>query len=617
MQLFGGGVRPKNIHELGGQMMLRKKFAAALALLLCLTGCVGALAASGQRADFLAQTQNGAYMKIDQSLIRIDGDQATLSAQVAATAVVAIGDTAYYLDRGMDNVPRLMQCVSGGEPTILYSFQATDTVSNLTAQGEELYVLLNGLVHVVYPSNGLCIKLANTPISEYVWLDGKVYCVARDEHTTNSHASLLGGADVVKQGGWLYALDLNTGAMDMLLNTGVEDLRAGGGALYFHDLSDNYVMGTAEEEWLEGRLYRMDPATKQKERVLDGYDWGFYPTADGVGVYTAEGVRFYANDGSVADLLQPQGVISACSNDTALFVFDHTQNVLYCYQGGQLSAVAQSSLGAVLSSIGRTPQGVNLPDANLAATATPPGTESSDVVETPANAQAFPVTEAPIATEAPVATKAPAATKVPVVTAEPTPKPTAKPTEKPSSGKDDSYIFPNSATKKLTEAEIRKVDKSLWAYGRNEIYARHGYEFQNSKYRAYFEGKSWYKPGGFSTSDLNSIEWYNMDLLKRMEQGGSSSGSGSSGGSTSSDYIFPNSSTKKLTEKQILAVDRSLWAYGRNEIYARHGYSFQTEAYRKYFQSKSWYREGGFSTGDLNSIEWYNMELIKQMEEKY
>ena len=64
-------------------------------------------------------------------------------------------------------------------------------------------------------------------------------------------------------------------------------------------------------------------------------------------------------------------------------------------------------------------------------------------------------------------------------------------------------------------------------------------------------------------------------------------------------------------------MDRSLWAYGRNEIYARHGYSFQTEAYRKYFQSKSWYREGGFSTGDLNSIEWYNMELIKQMEEKY
>ena len=616
-------------------MMLRKRFAAALALLLCLTGFNGALAATGQRADFLAQTQNGAYLKIDQSLIRIDGDQAALSAQVSAAAVVAIGDTAYYLDRGADNVPRLMQCVSGGEPTALYTFQATDAVSNLTSQGEELYVLLNDLVHVVYPSNGLCIKLANTPISEFVWLDGKVYCVARDEHTMNSHASLLGGADVVKQGGWLYALDLNTGAMELLLNTGVEDLRAGGGALYFHDLSDNYVMGTADEEWLEGRLYRMDPVAKQKQRVLDGYDWGFYPTADGVGVYTAEGVRFYANDGSVADLLQPQGVISACSNDSALFVFDHTQNVLYCYRDGQLSAVAQSSLGAVLSTIGRTPQGVSLPDADLIATAVPPQTESPDVAETPANAQAFPVTEppaatevpattqAPVATEAPAATKAPSATKVPsatkapVITAEPTPKPTAKPTQKPSTGKDDSYIFPNSATKKLTEAEIRKVDKSLWAYGRNEIYARHGYEFENSKYRTYFEGKSWYSPGGFSTGDLNSIEWYNMDLLKRMEQGGSTSGSGSSGSSTSPDYIFPNSSTKKLTEKQILAVDRSLWAYGRNEIYARHGYSFQTEAYRKYFRSKSWYKEGGFSTSDLNSIEWYNMELIKKMEEQY
>ena len=62
-------------------------------------------------------------------------------------------------------------------------------------------------------------------------------------------------------------------------------------------------------------------------------------------------------------------------------------------------------------------------------------------------------------------------------------------------------------------------------------------------------------------------------------------------------------------------MDKSLWAYGRNEIYARHGYSFTKASYKKYFQSKSWYKAGGFSTKDISDIEWYNMDLIKWMED--
>ena len=61
------------------------------------------------------------------------------------------------------------------------------------------------------------------------------------------------------------------------------------------------------------------------------------------------------------------------------------------------------------------------------------------------------------------------------------------------------------------------MDKSLWAYGRNEIYARHGYSFTNAKYKTYFSSKSWYKAGGFSTKDISDIEWYNMELIKWME----------------------------------------------------------------------------------------------------
>ena len=106
-----------------------------------------------------------------------------------------------------------------------------------------------------------------------------------------------------------------------------------------------------------------------------------------------------------------------------------------------------------------------------------------------------------------------------------------------SSGKDSSYIFSSSHKKKLTESQVRKLDPSMLGYARNEIYARHGYQFKNSKYAKYFAKKSWYKPGGFSTGDLNSVEWYNMELIKKIEDeyaGKGSSSSGSSGSSSSS-----------------------------------------------------------------------------------
>ena len=103
-----------------------------------------------------------------------------------------------------------------------------------------------------------------------------------------------------------------------------------------------------------------------------------------------------------------------------------------------------------------------------------------------------------------------------------------------------------------------------------------------------------------------------MELLLEMEK---KYGTSSSTPDYEEEYIFPNSSKKKLTKAEIRAVDSELWSFARNEIYARHGYKFTTAKYKKYFESKSWYKAGGFSTKDLNSIEWYNMELIRWMEE--
>ena len=84
--------------------------------------------------------------------------------------------------------------------------------------------------------------------------------------------------------------------------------------------------------------------------------------------------------------------------------------------------------------------------------------------------------------------------------------------------KDNVMFGLKNQPKKLTKAEIRAVDSELWSFARNEIYARHGYKFTKANFKKYFESKSWYKAGGFSTKKLSDIEWYNMELIRWMEE---------------------------------------------------------------------------------------------------
>ncbi len=51
---------------------------------------------------------------------------------------------------------------------------------------------------------------------------------------------------------------------------------------------------------------------------------------------------------------------------------------------------------------------------------------------------------------------------------------------------------------------------------RNEIYARHGYIFQDRKLQAYFDLKTWYRRVSRDVK-LSDIEQYNVDALKRIE----------------------------------------------------------------------------------------------------
>lgn len=88
--------------------------------------------------------------------------------------------------------------------------------------------------------------------------------------------------------------------------------------------------------------------------------------------------------------------------------------------------------------------------------------------------------------------------------------------------------------------------------------------------------------------------------------------------SADDDFILPESSTKKLTEEEIMQIESSKLGYARNEIYARRGYIFSDEKYRSYFVTKAWYKPVDMiSAESLNDIEKYNVNLLKYYEEMW
>ena len=94
--------------------------------------------------------------------------------------------------------------------------------------------------------------------------------------------------------------------------------------------------------------------------------------------------------------------------------------------------------------------------------------------------------------------------------------------EEISSYMQEGYIFPDSDKKYLTEDDVRSVEADMLALGRNEIFARHGYIFEDDTYKQYFESKPWYKgtiPSDQFNSDevFNDFEKKNVELIKKVE----------------------------------------------------------------------------------------------------
>ena len=92
--------------------------------------------------------------------------------------------------------------------------------------------------------------------------------------------------------------------------------------------------------------------------------------------------------------------------------------------------------------------------------------------------------------------------------------------------------------------------------------------------------------------------------------------------SYSGDFIFPDSSVRRLSESEVkdtlssmsgASVSGSFSQDAVNEIFARNGYVFRTASIKAYYESKSWYKpDPDFSISGLSDIEEYNISLFSK-----
>ena len=92
-------------------------------------------------------------------------------------------------------------------------------------------------------------------------------------------------------------------------------------------------------------------------------------------------------------------------------------------------------------------------------------------------------------------------------------------------------------------------------------------------------------------------------------------------GSLSGDYVLPGSDTRLISESELTGLTDWEIRVARNEIYARHGLMFKTQALQDHFNSKSWYH-GTIAAGTdigylLNDTEKKNISTITSYEKAH
>lgn len=137
---------------------------------------------------------------------------------------------------------------------------------------------------------------------------------------------------------------------------------------------------------------------------------------------------------------------------------------------------------------------------------------------------------------------------------------------------------------------------------RNEIYARHGRQFQAPWLSQYFFGQSWYQPNeNFKDEELTGADKTNVETIVAYE-------------TKIHDNLGRQTITRTLLEG--LFVEDAVKM--RQEIFARRGKVFTKEPwFQKYFESFAWYKANpDFTDTQLSPLEKRNVATIAAYEKR-
>lgn len=87
-----------------------------------------------------------------------------------------------------------------------------------------------------------------------------------------------------------------------------------------------------------------------------------------------------------------------------------------------------------------------------------------------------------------------------------------------------------------------------------------------------------------------------------------------------SEFIIPDSDTRLISRSELVVLTQKEVRTALNEIYARHGYIFETPEWKEYFEGCSWYKgtipKDQFTEDMLSEIERTNKDTIVEYEKE-
>lgn len=122
---------------------------------------------------------------------------------------------------------------------------------------------------------------------------------------------------------------------------------------------------------------------------------------------------------------------------------------------------------------------------------------------------------------------------------------------------------------------------------------------------------------GFYTYDKNTETWTDSisgEIVDLETSDTSNEMIGSQSSDAYAEGIIPYSSDTVLSESDLDGLSAQELTYARNEIYARHGYIFNSSELNEYFNNQSWYIPDESFSGTLEGIEQRNATFISKYQ---